>query len=193
MIALAASLATVPGLASTTSWDGRLSTVSCDQLPGQFTLGENQRVPDSELESLCGCITERVGRGGWEIEELRKWEKGSGENKLLRGAAIKRFGDAVQYCSSGKFFENVGTTTPVSTNEDAKSNDQVSANTQRILGFVGGGPLGMVLAPTVYQWVSGNLIAWLVIGVVAGGIFWNIQIGLAVMIFGAISKFVSGK
>lgn len=189
---LASSLTSIPGIASTVNWDGRLSAIKCDQIPAEFTLGENQHVREPELDGLCNCITERTNRGGWEINTLKEVKNGS-EVSLMQRGAIKRFGDAVKYCSDGKYFDNVDMAQSADSETRTSTNDQVSVGTQKLLGFVGGGPIGIVIAPKVYQWVSGNLIAWLIIGAIVGGFSWNIQIGLIIMLAGMISKFISGK
>ena len=182
-----------PSLASSVSWDGRLSEVQCNQFPGKFTLGENQKVDENEIEGLCGCISSRFREKGWELDTFQKISAGEQVNPLLQNAAIARFGKAVNYCSAGKYLESENQLNKDTSLSSAKESDQISNATQQILGFLGGGPLGIIVSPLVYQWVSGNLVLWFGIGLVVGSIMWCIQTYLLFGLLSLVAAFISGK
>jgi hypothetical protein len=182
-----------PSLASSVSWDGRLSEVQCSQFPGKFTLGENQKVEENEIEGLCGCISSRFREKGWELDTFQKISAGEQVNPLLQNAAIARFGKAVNYCSAGKYLESESLSDKDTSLSSAKETDQISYATQQILGFLGGGPLGIIVSPMVYNWVSGNLILWFGIGLVVGSIMWSFQAYLLFGLLGLVAAFISGK
>ena len=182
-----------PSLASSVSWDGRLSEVQCNQFPGKFTLGENQKVEENELEGLCGCISSRFREKGWELDTFQKISAGEKVNPLLQNAAIARFGKAINYCSAGKYLESENQLNKDISLSSAKESDQISQATQQLLGFLGGGPLGIIVSPTVYQWVSGNLVLWFGIGLVVGSIMWSIQVYLLFGLLSFVAAFISGK
>ena len=182
-----------PSLASSVSWDGRLSEVQCNQFPGKFTLGENQKVEENEIEGLCGCISSRFREKGWELDTFQKISAGEQVNPLLQNAAIARFGKAVNYCSAGNYLESESHPNKDTSLSSAKETDRISNATQQILGFLGGGPLGIIVSPMVYDWVSGNLILWFGIGLVVGSIMWSIQAYLLFGLLGLVAAFISGK
>ena len=182
-----------PSLASSVAWDGRLSVVQCNQFPAEFTLGENQKVEENETEGLCGCISSRFRENGWELDIFQKISAGEKVNPLLQNAAIARFGKAVTYCSAGKYLESVDELKKDTSLSSAKESDQISNATQQILGFLGGGPLGIIVSPMVYKWVSGNLVVWFGIGLVVGSIIWSIQISLLFGLLSFVAAFISGK
>ena len=182
-----------PSLASSVAWDGRLSEVQCNQFPAKFTLGENQKVEENDIEGLCGCISSRFRENGWELDIFQKISAGEKVNPLLQNAAIARFGKAVNYCSAGKYLESEDELKKDTSLSSAKESDQISNATQQILGFLGGGPLGIIVSPMVYKWVSGNLVVWFGIGLVVGSIIWSIQISLLFGLLSFVAAFISRK
>ena len=192
VLLLAIGVAT-PSLASSVVWDGRLSEVQCKQFPAKFTLGENQKVEENEIEGLCGCISSRFREKGWELDIFQKISAGEKVNPLLQNAAMARFGKAVNYCSAGKYLELENELKKDTSLSSVKESDQISNATQQILGFLGGGPLGIIVSPMVYKWVSGNLVVWFGIGLVVGSIIWSIQISLLFGLLSFVAAFISGK
>ena len=177
-----------PALSSSVSWDGTVSRVSCDQFGAkmEFTLDKGQNVPRSQLEDLCSCIASETNQAGWEIPAIRKLAKGEDPGFIDKNGAIHRFGQAVKYCSSGKFYQ------PVSS-ANHKQEDLLSLNTQRVLGFVFGGPIGIFGWPILYQSFSGNLILTILVGLFLGGISWSASIYIPMMLIALVVGFIRGK
>ena len=67
-------------------------------------------------------------------------------------------------------------------------NDYVSNKTLKILGFLGGGPLGIIVSQKVYYFFGGNLIIWVIIGSIFGSFLWYAQGALVVAVIALISK-----
>ena len=67
-------------------------------------------------------------------------------------------------------------------------NDYVSNKTLKILGFLGGGPLGIIVSPKVYYFFDGNLIIWVIIGSFFGTFLWYAQSALVVFVIALIAK-----
>ena len=76
-------------------------------------------------------------------------------------------------------------------NYERENKDSVSKGTQQLLGFLGGGPLGVKLSPIVYNYFGGNLIIWALVGAIAGGFIWSIQVSLFIGILSAIGSIFS--
>lgn len=71
-----------------------------------------------------------------------------------------------------------------------QQNDYVSEKTLKILGFLGGGPLGTIVSPKVYYFFDGNLVIWVIIGSVFGSFLWYAQGALVMLVIGLISQVV---
>ena len=57
-----------------------------------------------------------------------------------------------------------------------------------------GGPLGLVIAPWAYDLFGGNVVAWIIAGVIIGGLLWNLTIGfIAISVGNILTAFVSKK
>ena len=69
-----------------------------------------------------------------------------------------------------------------------QQNDYVSEKTLKILGFLGGGPLGTIVSPKVYYFFDGNLVIWVIIGSVFGSFLWYAQGALVMLVIGLISQ-----
>ena len=177
-----------PVLSSSVSWDGNISRLTCDQFGDklEFTLDQGQKVPRSELKSLCSCIASETNQSGWEIPAIKKLAEGNDPGFIDKQGATYRFGQAVKYCSRGKYYQ------PASTSS-APSSGRLSLNTQRILGFVFGGPIGIFIWPIIYQFFAGNLVVSIILGLFVGGFSWSMSIYLPFMIIGLIASFVRGK
>jgi len=67
-------------------------------------------------------------------------------------------------------------------------NDYVSDKTLKILGFLGGGPLGIIVSPKVYFFFDGNLVIWVIIGSVFGSFLWYAQGALVMFVIALIAK-----
>ena len=67
-------------------------------------------------------------------------------------------------------------------------NDYVSDKTLKILGFLGGGPLGIIVSPKVYFFFDGNLVIWVIIGSVFGSFLWYAQGALVLSVIALIAK-----
>ena len=177
-----------PALSSSVSWDGNVSRIACDQFGDklEFTLDKGQNVPRSELEGLCSCIASETNQAGWEIPAIQRIAKGEDPGFLDKNGATYRFGQAVKYCSRGKFYQ------PVS-KDDTKRTEGLSLSTQRILGFVFGGPIGIFSWPMLYQFFSGNLILAIIVGMFLGGISWSASIYIPMMLIAFVVSFIQGK
>jgi len=177
-----------PVLSSSVSWDGNVSRLTCDQFGDrlEFTLDQGQKVPRSELKSLCSCIASETNQSGWEIPALKKLAQGDDPGFIDKQGATYRFGQAVKYCSRGKYYQ------PAQTSANS-SGGRLSLNNQRILGFVFGGPIGIFVWPNIYQLFAGNLLVSIIVGVFFGGFSWSLSIYLPFMIIGLITSFVRGK
>ena len=177
-----------PALSSSVSWDGNVSRISCDQFGDQveFTLDNGQNVPRSQLDDLCSCIASETDQAGWEIPAIQKLAKGEDPGFIDKNGATYRFGQAVKYCSSGKFYQAVSSANP-------KQEDFLSLTTQRILGFVFGGPIGIFGWPILYQFFSGNLILAILVGLFLGSISWSASIYIPMMLIALIVGFIKGK
>lgn len=72
-------------------------------------------------------------------------------------------------------------------------NDYVSDKTLKILGFLGGGPLGIIVSPKVYYFFDGNLVIWVIIGSFFGSFLWYAQGALvmfAIALIGKVFEFI---
>ena len=67
-------------------------------------------------------------------------------------------------------------------------NDYVSNKTLKILGFLGGGPLGTIVSPKVYYFFDGNLVIWVIIGSIFGSFLWYAQGALVMFVIALIAK-----
>ena len=70
-------------------------------------------------------------------------------------------------------------------------NDYVSDKTLKILGFLGGGPLGIIVSPKVYYFFDGNLVIWVIIGSVFGSFLWSAQGALLFFVIALIYKVIA--
>ena len=186
-VLLSLSFAT-PVLSSSVSWDGNVSRLTCEQFGEslEFTLDRGQKVPRSELKNLCSCIASETNQSGWEVPALRKLAQGDDPGLINKQGATYRFGQAVKYCSRGKFYQTTATS-------KTSPSGRLSLNNQRILGFVFGGPIGIFIWPMIYQFFAGNLVVSIIVGVFAGGFSWSLSIYLPFIIVGLISSFIRGK
>lgn len=156
-------------------WDeeSRLSRITCNGL-ATFTLDTNQRPTLRELPSLCNCLAKETNQKGWEIETLNKLSAGEDVGFIMKNGAIARFGKAVDSCSADKYYLSA-----INSNIEANNQDgSVSLGSQRLLGFLGGGPIGVVVAPWAYNFFGKNLVLWIIAGVLIGGFIWQLSIGL---------------
>ena len=71
------------------------------------------------------------------------------------------------------------------------SQDNISRETQQILGFFSGGLLGIIVAPFAYGFFGGNIILWAGAGVILGGVLWSIQGAIIAGFITLISKIFS--
>ena len=193
---LAATVAT-PALASSVQWNGRLSAVKCDQIGNgmEFTLDEGQRVPRSQVDAVCSCIATETNQKGWELRTLDRMSRGEEVGFIPRNGAISRFGKAVDSCTAGKYYQ-ASSTTARSVPSDAPVQadpNRLSLRNQQILGFVGGGPIGILAGPAMYDALGGNLILWIIVGLFFGSALWSLSIYIPVMVIGGIVRFLSGK
>ena len=193
---LAATVAT-PALASSVQWDGRLSALKCDQIGNgmEFTLDEGQRVPSSQVDPVCSCIATETNQKGWELGTLDRMSRGEEVGFISRNGAISRFGKAVDRCTAGKYYKaSSKTAQPVSSQTPQQADpNRLSLRNQQILGFVGGGPIGILAGPAMYDALGGNLILWIIVGLFFGSALWSLSIYIPVMIIGSVIRFMSGK
>ena len=193
---LAATVAT-PALASSVQWNGRLSAVKCDQIGNgmEFTLAEGQRVPRSQVHAVCSCIATETNQKGWELRTLARMSSGEEVGFIPRNGAISRFGKAVDTCTAGKYYQASTTTTePVRPAAPQQADpNRLSLRNQQILGFVGGGPIGILAGPAMYDALGRNLILWIIVGLFFGSALWSLSIYIPVMIIGSVIRFLSGK
>ena len=192
---LAAS--TAPVMASSVRWDGRLSALKCDQIGNgmEFTLDEGQRVPSSQVDPVCSCIATETNQKGWELRTLDRMSRGEEVGFIPRNGVISRFGKAVDTCTAGKYYQASSPTTKPFRSEAPQQSDpnRLSLRNQQILGFVGGGPIGMLAGPAMYDALGGNLIVWIIVGLFFGSALWSLSIYIPVMVIGSIIRFLSGK
>ena len=170
---------------SSMEWEekSRLSAISCDGL-GTFTLNTNQRPSSSQLPSLCSCLIKETNQKGWEIDTLEKLNSGEEVGFIMKNGAIARFGQAVDSCSADKYYLSDNNLNDQDSNQD----EVVNLSTQRLLGFLGGGPIGVVVAPWAYNLFGRNLIAWIIAGVIIGGFLWQLSIVLFMSAFSLLSS-----
>ena len=177
--------------AQSIKWDeqSRIAAITCDGL-GTFTLGANQRPMPRELPSLCSCLTKETNQKGWELAALNKLNSGEDPGFIEKHGAIARFGQAVDKCAADKYFlSSINSTDDI----DNKS-EKINTGTQRVLGLLSGGPLGLVIAPWAYDLFGGNVVAWIIAGVIIGGLLWNLTIGfIAVSVGNILTAFDSKK
>ena len=195
--ALLATTVATPALASSVQWNGRLSAVKCDQIGNgmEFTLDEGQRVPRSQVDAVCSCIATETNQKGWELRTLDRMSRGEEVGFIPRNGAISRFGKAVETCTTGKYYQASYTTTKPVRSEAQQQVDpnRLSLRNQQILGFVGGGPIGIFAGPAMYDALGGNLILWIIVGLFFGSALWSLSIYIPVMIIGGIVRLFSGK
>ena len=67
-------------------------------------------------------------------------------------------------------------------------NDYVSNKTLKILGFLGGVPLGTIVSPKIYYFFDGNLVIWVIIGSIFGSFLWYAQGALVMFVIALIAK-----
>ena len=172
--------------AQSIEWDeqSRVSKVSCSGL-GTFTLDSNQRPTPRELPSLCSCLVKETNQKGWEVETLNKLSTGEDVGFIMKNGAIARFGQAVDSCTADKYYLSVSN----SINEVATQDEAVNLTSQRILGLISAGPIGIVVAPWAYNFFGQNLVAWIVAGVIIGGFIWQLSIVLFVSALSLLSSF----
>jgi hypothetical protein len=156
-------------------WDekSRLSLITCNGL-GTFTLDTNQRPTSRELPSLCSCLAKETNQKGWEIETLNKLSAGEDVGLIMKNGAMARFGKAVDSCSADKYYLSA-------TNSNGENNNQdesMSLGSQHFLGFLGGGPIGVLVAPWAYNFFGKNLVVWIIAGVIVGGFLWQLSLFL---------------
>ena len=103
MFALTSSL---PALANSVKWDGQLSVLKCDRIGNgmEFTLNTGQKVPGSQVDSVCTCITNKTNKSGWELVTFEKLARGEKVGFIKRNGAIARFSQGVKACTEGKFY-----------------------------------------------------------------------------------------
>lgn len=167
----------------TTKWNdqSRISEVTCDGL-ATFTLGINQKPSSSDLPSLCRCLVRETNQRGWEVDVLKKIQSGIEPSFIEKHGAINRFGQAVDKCASDKY-----ELTSATESGDAQiGSGKLTLGSKQLLGFFSAGPLGIFVAPWAYDFFGGNLVAWIIAGVIAGGFLWSITLGLTINIFGFI-------
>ena len=195
--ALLATTVATPALASSVQWNGRLSAVKCDQIGNgmEFTLDEGQRVPRSQVDAVCSCIATETNQKGWELRTLDRMSRGEEVGFIPRNGAISRFGKAVDSCTAGKYYQaSSKTAQPVSSQTPQQADpNRLSLRNQQILGFVGGGPIGILAGPAMYDALGGNLILWIIVGLFFGSALWSLSIYIPVMIIGGIVRLFSGK
>lgn len=167
----------------------KAAAITCDGL-GTFTLGANQRPMPRELPSLCSCLTKETNQKGWELAALNKLNSGEDPGFIEKHGAIARFGQAVDKCAADKYFlSSINSTDDI----DNKS-EKINTGSQRVLGLLSGGPLGLVIAPWAYDLFGGNVVAWIIAGVIIGGLLWNLTIGfIAVSVGNILTAFDSKK
>jgi hypothetical protein len=186
-----------PVMASSVQWNGRLSLVKCDQIGNgmEFTLDEGQRVPRSQVDAVCSCIATDTNQKGWELRTLDRMSRGEEVGFIPRNGAISRFGKAVNACTAGKFYQASSTTAKPAPSEVPQQADpnRLSLRNQQILGFVGGGPIGIIAGPAVYNALGGNLLLWIIVGLFFGSVLWSLSIYIPVMIIQGIVRFLSSK
>lgn len=172
-------------------WDeeSRLSQITCDGLV-RFTLDTNQRPTSQDLPSLCSCLAKETNQKGWEVETLNKLSAGEDVGFIMKNGAIARFGKAVDSCSADKYYLS-----SINSNVEANNQDgSVSLGSQRLLGFLGGGPIGIVVAPWAYNLFGKNIVVWIIAGVIIGGFIWQLSIVLFMSALSLLSSiFRSGK
>ena len=166
-----------------TKWneESRISEVTCDGL-ATFTLDINQKPSSSDLPSLCGCLARETNQRGWEVDVLKKMQSGIEPSFIEKHGAIARFGQAVDKCASG----NYQLTSAPELGDTQEGSGKLTLGSKQLLGFLSAGPLGIFVAPWAYDVFGGNLVAWIIAGVIAGGFLWNITLGLLFNIFGYI-------
>jgi len=195
--ALLLAATAAPVMASSVQWDGRLSAVKCDQIGNgmEFTLDEGQRVPRSQVDAVCSCIATETNQKGWELKTLDKMSRGEEVGFIPRNGAISRFGKGVDTCTAGKYYQASSPTTKPVRSEAPQQADpnRLSLRNQQILGFVGGGPIGILAGPAMYDALGGNLILWIIVGLFFGSALWSLSIYIPVMVIGGIVRFLSGK
>ena len=167
----------------------RVSEITCKGL-GTFTLGTNQRPSSRELPSLCSCLIKETKQKGWEIETLDKLNSGEEVGFIMKNGAIARFGQAVDSCSADKYYLSRNNSKEQISNKD----EDINLGSQRLLGFVGGGPIGIVVAPWAYNLFGKNIVVWIIAGVIIGGFIWQLTIVLFISALSLLSSiFRSGK
>ena len=176
--------------AQSIEWDeqSRVSKISCSGL-GTFTLDTNQRPTSRDLPSLCSCLVKETNQKGWEVETLNKLSAGKDVGFIMKNGAIARFGQAVDSCTADKYYLSVNNPT----NEVAAQDEAVNLSSQRFLGFLSAGPIGIVVAPWAYNFFGKNLVAWIIAGVIIGGFTWQLSIILFVSALSWLSSFFGSK
>jgi len=182
---LIAAAATSARAESSMEWDekSRLSVITCDGLM-TFTLNTNQRPSLREIPSLCSCLIEETNQKGWEIETLNKINSGEEVGFIMKNGAIARFGQAVDSCSADKYY----LTDNNSNKQDSNQDEVVNLSTQRFLGFLGGGPIGVVVSPWAYNLFCKNLVILIIALVVIGGFLWQLSIGIFISALSLLSS-----
>ena len=171
-------------------WDenSRVSQITCEGL-ATFTLGVNQRPTQRDLPPLCNCLIKETNQKGWELAALKQLNSGEDPGFIKRNGAIARFGQAVDSCTSDKYYLS---STDSIVEVDSKG-DGLNLGSKRLLGFLGGGPIGALIAPIAFDFFGGNLVIWIIAGVVVGGFLWQLSIGLVIAVVGSISSLFGPK
>lgn len=163
--------------------ESRVAEISCDGL-ATFTLDTNQRPTQSEHPSLCSCLIRKTNQKGWELDVLSKLNSGVDTSFIERSGAIARFGQAVDSCTAGKYYLSP----PERDNNDEQEVDKLLTGSKQLLGFLAGGPIGLVLAPHAYDLFGGNLVVWIIAGAISGGFLWNIKGILTAALFSVVIR-----
>jgi hypothetical protein len=65
---------------------------------------------------------------------------------------------------------------------------KVSRATQICFGFVVGGPLGAWLSPKAYERLEGNVVPWVLVGILTGAPLWYAQLIMISLVVDSLKK-----
>lgn len=108
---------------------------------------------------------------------------------IEKNGATARFGQVVNSCAAGRYYLSGDNSALKVTNQT----EGVNLGTQHLLGFLSAGPIGILIAPWAYNLFGGNLVVWIVVGVIAGGFLWNLTIGIAAYLVAALVQAFGSK
>lgn len=171
LFSLASASMFASSMAATVNWDGRVTAINCDEPIPEFTGGSNHRYSRRSAEEFCSCIWKEVNVSGWERGALQRIQEGEDPGSIETAAVLSRFSAAVKECETGKY-QLASDQPSAAISGQLERSPSISLNVQRVLGFIGGGILGIWVAPQIYIWVNGNVIIWLVVGLIAGWPLW---------------------